>query len=68
MLYPGNESWSSDWVFVILKLSTEHGSVVPAGMPVRSCVLKAVNNIESIKHKVVLVIYRNSSATFAWAC
>ena len=59
---------TSDWFFAMLKISTEHGSVVPAGVSVGSCVSKTVNNIESIKRKVVLVIYRNSSATFAWAC
>ena len=48
----------------MLKISTEYGSVVPVG----SCVSETVNNIESIKRKVVLVIYHNSSATFAWAC
>ena len=52
---------TSDWFVAMFKISTEHGSVVP----VASCVSKTVNNIENIKRKVVLVIYRNSSATFA---
>ena len=39
-------------------------SVVPVG----SCVSETVNDIESIKRKAILVIYRNSSATFAWLC
>ena len=59
---------TSDWFFAMLKISTEHGSVVPAGVPVESCASETVNNTESIKQKVVLVIYRNSSAIFAWAC
>ena len=55
---------TSNWFLAMLKISTEHGSVVP----VRSCVSETVNNIDNIKRKVVLVIlYRNSSATFAWA-
>ena len=55
---------TSNWFLAMLKISTEHGSVVPVG----SCVSETVNNIDNIKRKVVLVIlYRNSSATFAWA-
>ena len=55
---------TSDWFFAMLKIGTEHGSVVPVG----SRVSEIVNNIENIKRKVVLVIYHNSSATFAWTC
>ena len=32
---------TSDWFFAMLKISTEHGSVVPAGVPVGSCVSTA---------------------------
>ena len=53
-----------DWFSAMLKISTEHGS----GVSVGKCVSEIVSNIENIKRKVVLVIYRNSSAAFAWAC
>ena len=43
----------------MLKMSTEHGSAVPVG----SCVLETVNNIENIRQIVALVICRNSSTT-----
>ena len=52
---------TSDWFLAMLKISTEHGSVVPVG----SCVSETVNNIENVKRKVVLVIYRNSHASRA---
>ena len=48
----------------MLKISTEHGSKMPVGKLFR----KHKTTLNNIKQKVVLVVHRNRSAAFAWAC